>query len=69
MKKMPPKDFNFERGQYNLLNWYTDYVQTNDTSHMILVDPEEGNKTHVYLRLEGLINLSASHLTASFHFF
>ncbi|RCH78004.1 hypothetical protein CU098_001596, partial [Rhizopus stolonifer] len=47
MKKMPPKDFNFERGQYNLLNWYTDYVQTNDTSHMILVDPEEGNKTHV----------------------
>ncbi|CAO3702359.1 unnamed protein product [Rhizopus stolonifer] len=63
MKKMPPKDFNFEKGQYSLLNWYTDYVQTNDTSHMILVDPEEGNKTHVYLRLEGLINLNASQLT------
>ncbi|CEG82159.1 hypothetical protein RMATCC62417_16274 [Rhizopus microsporus] len=30
---------------------------------MILADPEQGNKTHSYLQLEGLINLSESQLT------
>lgn len=33
--------------------------------NIFLMDPEEGNKTHAYLQLEGLIHLEHSQLTAS----
>jgi hypothetical protein len=33
--------------------------------NIFLMDPEEGNKTHAYLQLEGLIHLDDSHLTVS----
>lgn len=57
-----------------LLNWYMDHVNLQNestsvagtdivNSNMILVDPEEGNKTQAYLKLEGLINLNESQLT------
>lgn len=57
-----------------LLNWYMDHVNLRNestsvagtdivNSNMILVDPEEGNKTQAYLKLEGLINLNESQLT------
>ncbi|KAG0866578.1 hypothetical protein G6F16_009379 [Rhizopus arrhizus] len=74
IKKIPSKEFTFEKGRYMLLNWYMDHVNLQNestsvagtdivNSNMILVDPEEGNKTQAYLKLEGLINLNESQLT------
>lgn len=74
IKKTPSKEFTFEKGRYMLLNWYMDHVNLQNestsvagtdivNSNMILVDPEEGNKTQAYLKLEGLINLNESQLT------
>lgn len=48
----------------NLQNESTSVAGTDIVnSNMILVDPEEGNKTQAYLKLEGLINLNESQLT------
>ncbi|KAI9364612.1 muts domain V-domain-containing protein [Pilaira anomala] len=74
IKKMHGKDFSFEKGRYLLLNWYIHHIQQQQSTyhdddasissqHMFLMDPEEGNKTHAYLQLEGLIHLDSSHLT------
>lgn len=71
---MHGKDFSFEKGRYLLLNWYIHHIQQQQSTyhdddasissqHMFLMDPEEGNKTHAYLQLEGLIHLDSSHLT------
>lgn len=37
--------------------------------HMYLRDPDEGNRTHAYLQLEGLIHLDQSQLTVSEYWF
>ncbi|KAG1052921.1 hypothetical protein G6F43_004968 [Rhizopus delemar] len=74
VKKTPSKEFTFEKGRYMLLNWYMDHINLQNestsvagtdivNSNMILMDPEEGNKTQAYLKLEGLINLNESQLT------
>jgi DNA mismatch repair protein MSH5 len=71
-KTIPVKEFSFEKGRYMLLNWYILYIQEqqhrNYTSsefsmpnyNIYFRDPEEGNKTHAYLQLEGLVQLDKS---------
>jgi DNA mismatch repair protein MSH5 len=49
-------------------NIYDEYDNMNEedstaNENVFLVDPEEGNKTHAYLQLEGLISLDNSSLT------
>lgn len=73
IKSIPVKDFSFEKGRCRLLNWYIQNIQdqqrsyekqSDDTSianyNIYFRDPEEGNKTHAYLQLEGLIQLDKS---------
>ncbi|RCH88492.1 MutS protein msh5 [Rhizopus azygosporus] len=74
IRRIATKEFAFDKGRYTVLNWYIDYVHSQQDNvstvgtdvinyNMILVDPEQGNKTHSYLQLEGLINLNESQLT------
>ncbi|CAO3701803.1 unnamed protein product [Rhizopus microsporus] len=74
IRRIATKEFAFDKGRYTVLNWYIDHIhllQDNVSTvgtdvinyNMILVDPEQGNKTHSYLQLEGLINLNESQLT------
>ncbi|ORE09067.1 hypothetical protein BCV72DRAFT_333979 [Rhizopus microsporus var. microsporus] len=74
LKRIATKEFAFDKGRYTVLNWYIDYVHPQQGSvstvgtsvidyNMMLADPEQGNKTHSYLQLEGLINLNESQLT------
>lgn len=57
-----------------LLNWFINHIQHNaysssnmldelDHEKVILIDPQEGNKTHAFLQLESLIHLENSKLT------
>lgn len=82
IKKVLQKDFSFEKGRYMLLNWYISHFQnlqsqnlftsrdaieeTLSNQNIFFMDPEEGNKTHAYLQLEGLIHLDDSYLTVCF---
>jgi DNA mismatch repair protein MSH5 len=52
----------------DLYNMNEESAAADDTlanQNIFLMDPEEGNKTHAYLQLEGLIHLDHSHLTVS----
>lgn len=62
-----------------LLNWYVQHIQENygtsehsaaDFSmancNLYFRDPEEGNKTHAYLQLEGLIQLDKSQQSVNY---
>ncbi|KAI9470796.1 MAG: muts domain V-domain-containing protein [Benjaminiella poitrasii] len=65
VKKVISKDFTFDKGRYQLLNWYLQLEQVEDGECVYMRDPEEGNKTQAYLRLEGIIHMDESQLSAS----
>lgn len=76
IEKVLGKDFVYEKGRYLLLNWFINHIQnsaynlnnitgedTFDDEKIVLIDPQEGNKTHAFLQLESVINLEKSKLT------
>ncbi|KAI8049134.1 DNA mismatch repair protein MutS [Gilbertella persicaria] len=62
IKTILAKDMAFEKGRYMLLNWFIHHIQQDN---IYLRDPEEGNKTHAYLQLEGLVQLDDSLLSVA----
>ncbi|KAI7898974.1 muts domain V-domain-containing protein [Cokeromyces recurvatus] len=64
IKKVPAKDFMYEKGHSILLNWYIQHMNKgDDEEHIYLRDPDEGNKTHAYLHLEGILYLDESRIS------
>lgn len=72
------KDFVYEKGRYLLLNWFINHIQngaynsnnmvgedTFDEEKIVLIDPQEGNKTHAFLQLNSVVDLENSKLTVS----
>ncbi|KAI8973857.1 DNA mismatch repair protein MutS [Pilobolus umbonatus] len=76
LKTIPSKEFLFEKGRNELLNWYLssmsvprrhqhlDSNPNNDIpSHIYMMDSDGSHKTHAFLCLEGVLPMDRNHLT------